>query len=58
MEAATVGVQAATVCVQAFAARFYEDEAAMAMADAAVAYVVGRVSSLTGAPLAESPAAR
>jgi hypothetical protein len=41
---------------QAFAARFYEDEAAMAMADAAVAYVVGRVSSLTGAPLATSRA--
>ena len=30
----------------------------MALADAAVEYVVGRVSSLTGAPLAESPAAR
>ena len=43
---------------QAFAARFYEDEAAMAMADAAIAFIVGRVSSLTGAPLAESPAAR
>lgn len=43
---------------QAFAARFYENEAAMALADAAVEYVVGRVSSLTGAPLAESPAAR
>ena len=26
---------------QAFAARFYEDEAAMALADAAVEYVVG-----------------
>jgi hypothetical protein len=30
----------------------------MAMADAAIAFVVDRVSSLTGAPLAESPAAR
>jgi len=39
-----------------FAQRFYEDEEAMRLADAAIAFVVGRTSSLSGEPLRNSPA--
>jgi len=41
---------------QAYASRFYDDEEAMDLADAAIEHVVGRTSSLSGEPLARSPA--